>query len=348
VTIAEVQSNPEIRFAGLAEPAPILLILAAGLQLGVLPPVRRLQQDNNLPEILHPILFLSTSAPALLLLTRVAEGGSQISSIWFWFILAVLAVIGSGASLISTPGLNAIVEWTAGSGAFVVAAGISQVQSAAMAWGLTCLLAGCFFLQFRNRTFLLRVLAMITLLSLTSLPFTSTWMGATLFSSPEILWIFFLFGQSMLVVVFLRTSRVKDVGADGLDRVLRLIYLIGMAVLPLTWIALSVLPLRSNPDQQNALLQLNTLLPGLVVVGFSLVVMFFLHFWPGASAKIFSLVGDILGLNWLYQILIRLAHMARSLLSLLNFLLEAQAGMIWAFLIIILLLTLIVQIQPGG
>jgi len=65
-------------------------------------------------------------------------------------------------------------------------------------------------------------------------------------------------------------------------------------------------------------------------------------------ARITNYLHNRLDLDWLYRFIWRNLRTGRHLIHWSNTLLEGQAGILWAFLLLVLLLTLFTQSNPGG
>lgn len=317
------------------------LIVAAGLRLGAIPPHSAPTRQIPLPPALGPLLRLATCAPALYLLQQVAA--ANVSGLTgLLFALIVVAAWRAGWILTGGEDQNAArLAWIPAAGALALAGAFYGLPQAVFAWGTTLLLAGGTFLQHAVRPAWLRPLFWVSAIGLTGLAFTPTWGGAALYAQPGAGPLLLLAAQSLLTLGWLRQSSQPGPAMPIPERWVWALYLAGLALGPLTLFSLPFAVSPASPSGWLGRVTLENLLPGVLVCGLALLI-FGLRSLARRRFDAFARgMRSVLGLEWLYRLLPPLLQPLRFTLRLSNRLLESQAGMVWAFLLLVLFLTLI-------
>jgi len=333
------------------------LILAAMLRIGSFPPFLDPERQNHAPEPLESLLKFASIAPALALLVRVSQSGSSPASAGLLLIAAILALFYAGFGLaVNRANPSALTTyWISGSGALVAAAAIRQQPAAAQAAGIAFLLAGSMLQLFSIRPMLLSRFFWIVAFCLTGLIFTPTWPLSLLHANFSVDAALLLLGHSLLAAGYLQQIRRPAQENEspvattlGPERWLWLLYIGGLILLFATLIVLPRMGAALDPIILQLPGQLSDLLPGVLVslLAFGFYVLFardlaILQQWG-------STLVEILQLEWLTRLFGWLLIGAGRLLQLPNLLLEGQAGLIWALLVLVLLLTIFSQIGTGG
>lgn len=320
-----------------------LLFAAAGLRLGVLPPHALPTRRIALPPAIDPLLRLAACAPALLLINRLAEA-NQTQPAGLLFFLVLLASWRAGWILIAGQNEPASrLEWIPAAGSLALAAAFYAQPHAVFAWAMTLLLLGATFLQNTIRPSWLRPLLWIAALSLVSLAFTPTWAGAAIYSSPGPAPLLLLFGQGLLAAGWLIQSHPTAPAQTGPERWLTALYFFGLALSPLTLFGVTFSAFVFPTAAQPANLSLENLLPGAFAAGLTLLILGLRSLIPRHFNSAASGLRSLLNLEWLYHRLPGFGSAFQAGLGFFNRILEGQAGLIWAFLLLVLFLTLISQ-----
>jgi hypothetical protein len=214
-------------------------------------------------------------------------------------------------------------------------------------WGLVFLLLGGFFSLYSIQLGWLKPLVWMGILSITSLPFTPTWIGSMIFDSPSLLWIGFLLGQSLLISSLIRHFQKGQHNTNFPEPWIRAFYFIGLALMPIMLIVLYLFYTNTSGQSISSLLNLYSILPGLVIIAFSSILIMLQSLSPDMARIFSSRIGQLLGLNWLYRIMVRLSALIQRGIHFINLLLEGQAGIIWAIIILVLFFTLFKQSGIG-
>jgi hypothetical protein len=326
------------------------ILIACGLRLGVLPPYPSAVRQIATTPIQKPVLFLLSTAPAAVLLARIAEIETTLPATHLLVLMAALASLSAGLSWLSKSDISSNPAlWVQGAGALVVVSSASGLADATLGWGLALLLLGGLVLEYHISWYIFRPAIWLGAISLISLPFTMTWAGTQVFSPPGSLQILLIFGQSLLVVCFFRYSFHRTKNITYSERWILPLYGIGLLVLVSTSIYLgrTVFP-QGKFFFSDLLGSIDLLLPGLIIAAVSSMLILFIWVSPRKIISSSSFLARLLDFSWLYQILAFPISLANRFLRLVSNLLEGQAGIFWAILIMVLLITILQQSGLGG
>lgn len=328
--------------------APFLLA-AAGMRLGLLPPHRPLPEIQELPAGLRASLWLTPSASALIVLTRAAQSGATQGSGWLLFLTAFAALYAAFSWLQRAAIREGLPFWLMGASALALATAARGLANASLAWGNVAILGGGLLILASSRPRWITPLLLLGALWTTTLPFTPTWPGATLYSLPfRPIQLLFLVIQGMLIIGYLRHALRHSPAAAGAERWVWLIYPLGLALLPLTQ---AMIAWWSRPGASGGL----PALPGWIessvsILGNGLTLLFVaisFHRAQGAP-RFVERVTAALEFNGLYRLLWSIYHGVRRLMHLIGWALEGRAGILWALLILTLLYSLLTQLGMTG
>lgn len=326
-----------------------LTMLAAGLRLGIFPPGVTPASRIQLAGSLEPGLRLAACAPVLMLLHRLSLSDATIPGSGFYWVFAGIAFFHAGTGLIGTrDSIQRQLNWIPAVGALLIFGTLLRLPEWVFQWGLAFLLAGGFMFQYSIRPSWLFPLYLLIALSLLGFPFTPTWMPAELISTAGILpflaSIFLVFAQAFLAAGFLTIAETPATVSVGAERWIWALYLWGLLLLPTM---LFLISFQSHPPGWERF-DPAALFAAILGAGFAASILVLrrtfktpFHRWADALHELFSL-------NWLYRAFPLVLVAIRSLLGVIQSLLEGQAGLIWAFLILLLLLTLYAQFSSGG
>ncbi len=348
-TITTIAKGYSLNFSDLAPEIAPFLILAGGLRLGVLPPYPYPAQNIKYSLKQGAVLHLSSCAPALILITRASQSAASATGASMISILAGLAVLSAGFGWLGASQTRAgPLHWIGAAGALVVLSGNTARPEAALSWSLAFLLAGGLLFQYIIRPVWLRPLLWIGAISLSSVPLAPTWAGIQIYDPPNLLGIILIAGQSLLVISYIRYSFEEGPQTVAAERWIWAVYLLGLSLSLATLLGLGTLTFPSASDPIVSLQNLDLLIPGLFILALAGAIQFLLWLRPLSTKKIFTKLEGIFNFGWLYRLLFPLLLPLRRFLELGNILLEGQAGMIWAFLVLVLFITLFRQIGLGG
>lgn len=346
----------ELGFGSVPVQVAPLLILAAGLRLGVLPLQAPLLEEIPMRRGVGTALRLAPAAASLVLLVRIASIPLTPLVSAIFLVFASLAAFYSGfAWLTARTELSGRPFWLLGLASLAVAAAVRGDVPSAMAWGLALLFSGGLLFLYSARHPYLNILVLVGMLAASGMPFSPTWGGAALFLRPEsgpILgwWIIpnvLLFVALVsLLLGYLRHTFSAAESMHGREAWAWLIYSLGLAILPLTHFGLGWL---YRPALDSSV-SLSNWFFGVAVLGITSALWWFNERdpirLPGEATFRTTLKwgasfwGQLLSLIWFYRILWSIYHLFSRVFQIINRLLEGEGGLLWAFLLLLLIFTL--------
>ena len=335
-------------FSQIPSQASIYLLLAAALRLGVLPFHQPYLQEVPLRRSLGTISRLVSAAASMILLTRTAiPGVPEFLSPTILVLTGITAIYAALAWASAQNELDGRPYWILGMAAISIASTVTAQPYASLAWGvLTILSGGVLFLVSARHRYLVIIL-MLGMIGLTTLPFTSAWNGALLYTPPfRLSLILFLIAQSLFMGGYLRHSLRKEKPLSGTERWVWVIYPWGLVLLPFSQFLIGWLG-------YNIELNLSTLLPGVIVCLLSGVWIALyrqlikrptvIHYAQGIAKPI----ERIFSLNWMYLLIWRAYLIIGRLVSFVIVIFEGDGGVLWAIFFLVILLAIIAQLRIG-
>ena len=312
-----------------------LLILAAGLRLGIFPLNQPYLQEPQLRRNLGTMIRFIPSVASIVLLGRIAHVG--ITGFWFLIIMilsTVLAIFSAVFWLQADNELDGQIYWISGISAFALAAASQGLQNASTAWGLAMIFSGgLLFLLSKSHIRLIPLFA-LGVFSISGLPLSPTWEGAAqIFSLPWSFRVFFIIAQALMMVGYLRFALLTKSNQDGFERWMWFVYPIGLAILPITNIGLFYVMRMFG--YQNISLQTPGWWGGLISFGLAVIIFVkyrykSISFHPFLSRFVYVISWISRSFWWGYQAFGRLLYAVTRIL-------EGDGSILWALLILILL-----------
>lgn len=347
IMVAAAQGE-RLGFESISARASLILFLAAGLRLGILPLHVPFFQELRIRRGLGTATRLVPAASSLILLVRTADGlSAPLEPNYLSGLLGLAALAGLFGGLawfLAEDELDGRPSWILGMASLSVAAAARAQPLASLAWGLSALFSGglLFLTSLRDRRLLWILL--FGLIGFSALPYTPAWMGAALFSAPfHSFTIVFFLNLSLLLAGYARHALQPGPGFEEVERWVWLVYPLGLLLLPLThfpigwWISSAPIPAS-----------LLSWIIGPISIAVTTLIMFFAHrFWYRTSGLI-DFLKNVLSLNWLYRLLwVTYRYLAR-ISAFFSSVLEGEGGVLWAFLILVLLLSILGRSNGGG
>ncbi|MDD5467898.1 MAG: hypothetical protein PHS96_08825 [Anaerolineales bacterium] len=216
--------------------APLFQLLAVLLRLAALLISSSLYRGGGRRESLGVLLQFGTACANLVLIARIAVVGLPANSLAPLYLLTALAAL--AASLVWFAARQASTRsaaWVAGSAALCAAAAIRGQPLACVAWGVVMVLPGAVLALYTHRQRGLTWLPLLAALGASGLPYTPAWDIAWLHTPPySILGVIYLSAQSLLLLGYLRHALSPAEPLPQGDRWVRLIYPLGLLILPIT------------------------------------------------------------------------------------------------------------------
>jgi len=324
-----------------------LLLVALGVRLCVLPPNLPGLSSSPIPNVLGILLLLAPQAANLVVLSRIASLSVPVpESIWLLGI-ALVALFSSIAWFSGSGEYQGRGYWLLAASGLALAASGQALPGAVQAWGIALQLSGALMMMASLQIKALRLFLILGGLSLSSLPFTLTWQAVWMVGSPISVsgWILLL-SQLFLLAGYLRFALQKRESFPHSEPWKVGMYFISLLLLLSMIVVIYALnPLLSGraemptiPESWPAFMITFLCLAGLAVsrrIKFNF-------------SRLEVLFNTIFNSNWSLRAGHEVFEMFSKIFSGINFVLEGQAGVLWAFLILILLVSVMSQIQLGG
>jgi hypothetical protein len=338
----------DLSFTSINPQTALLLLLAAGLHLGVLPPDPFSDRQALPQRSLEVISRLSPSAAGLCLLARVSIVRLSPQAIFWLLVFISLAVFYTSLSWVRAESdLHGRGYWIVALSGLALAAGVVNQPEASLAWGLAAILpGGVLLLDFARFRWLSPIFGLCAL-CLTSLPLTPTWPGVLLYNAPfSLAMVLFLFSQAFLIVGYIRFALPTGEKFAVAERWIWVMYPLGLVLPTVTYLILAWW--SQPPGGFSSSLAWYESWPGFAVSG--LFILFALAYrskivFPGL---VLERIIALLSFNWGYRIFWRVYQLIRRMFFSFNALLEGPAGVLWAFLLLILLVSLLSHGRSGG
>jgi hypothetical protein len=328
----------------------LLLILAVGLRLGVVPLHLPYGEEPRLRRGLGTIVRLSAAASSLVVLARLPM--QAIPDRWHTFMLvfAALAAVYGGAMWATAKneidGRPYLLISVAG---MAFACVIQGNPIASIAWGVGLILYGGLIFLASIHHLPVYIIAILGVVGFSGLPFTPSANGWTglIAAQFSVFSVFFILAHALLLMGYLRHALCPAGEVEGLERWAKIIYPGGLGgLVAVGW----VIALFGQAGGLTMGVWWASV-PAAVLAG---VGWWFVsrtglrqeetegEGWFAIVAKpVGHWVGVVFGLNWLYRSLFFLYRILQRMVNFFSLLLEGQGGMLWALLLLALLGTLI-------
>jgi len=329
--------NSTLSFQTIQPEATGLLLLSAGLRLGVIPPAQPYLSEPYLQRGLGSFARLVPLVSSLALVVRIATMGTI--SPWlslFLFLTSITALYASINWLRAENELRGRSYWILGFAALAIAAAAQGLEGASAAWGFALLFSGSmlFLFSFRHRNLIM--IPFLGLVGFCALPLTPAWEGISLFN--DIPWgyrIIFIIALTLYLLGYLKHSRISKNDAGEVERWMWLVYPIGLLILPITHIGLSYL---QKEQIQNII---SFVAPnwwyGFIPLTISAILLILNHREGIAFPPVFIGIVEKINLDFFPRFFWRMYRLVGRLITLFSKLLEGEGGVLWALLILILL-----------
>ena len=334
----------EWTFANIPSQAAVLLLLAVGLRLGVLPAYMPILRESTSRRSLGSMLHLVPAAASLVLLNRTASVVEPSTMVTVLLVFVGLTAIYAGASWIfATDEMDGAPSWILGVASLSAAAAMFAQPIASQAWGIAVLLSGglIFYTSALERR--MSWLLLLGLLGISALPFTPAWNGALMYTSPfNILMVIFIIAQVLLMVGYIRhTLRTRE-GFSGVERWVWLIYPLGLALLPLIHFLYGWWAFIGFDN-----LLLSSWLLGMIALLLTALIVGFTRFGPKISLRRVAALESLFSMQWFYSLIWAFFRAVESVIQFLTTVLEGEGGLLWAFLMLVMLFLTFVALLGG-
>lgn len=356
------QTGPApLTFTSIPPQVAIYLLLAASLRLGVLPLHLPFLQELPLRRGLGTSLRLVPAAASLVLLARTAAIGLPVSIAPYLLVFTgVAALYGALAWATASDELNGRPFWILAMASLSVASAILAQPAASLAWGLACIFSGSLLFLASARRKRLYLLLALSLLALCMLPFSPTWNGSSLFSfggpadRPSFHWssenlpaylvftLAFILALALLLIGYLRHALRESEVPEGVERWVWVIYPFGLAYLPFTQFLIGWL---TRPGLEEV--QITGWLAGPLTLVLVLLIWYSSRSRPRFPQEAIQVWRLVFSFGWFYHLFWLVYRWVGQVIGWITTILEGEAGVLWAFVLLALIFTLIIK-KGGG
>ncbi|WP_322509296.1 hypothetical protein [Anaerolinea sp.] len=349
ILLARGQNLPPT-FASLTTRESLLLLIACGLRLGVLPLHLTAVQGSVARRGLGTALRMASAASVLPVLARLPAGAVPANWQGGLLTLSALAVLyGASAWLAAPDVLTARPFWLIATAGMAVTCVLHGQPLASLAWGVLLILPGAVFFLYSASQPGTVVFPLIALAGMSGLPFTplaAGWSGILPRTFSPLEWAF-LFPLPLLMLGALRFSLMEGENLHQMERWMQVVYPLGLMVLILGYFLAGVLGLALFPTRESLIGGGMTL--ALFALGFGLSTLARRRFsglieseaLRRSVARAGAFLADLFGLMWLYRFIGWLYQRVAGVFDLFTSLLEGSGGMLWVFVLLALFISLI-------
>ncbi len=338
-------------FSSLPPTSALLLLLASGLRLGVLPLHLPSMQGFIPRRGLGTTLRMVAAASALMVLARLPA--QSVPSQWLGPLLTLtsLASLYGAATWASAENeIEGRPYWLIALSGLAVSSAIQGQSRASLAWGMTLILAGSvlFLFSARSRRILfLPVLALVGMSGIAFTPIASGWAG--LFSAPFSLYsVLLLLSHVFLIAGYARFIFQSGDDLSRMERWIQAAYPLGLAVLVLAQFFTGLI---GWPGAFGiGVVWAAPLSVMLALTGWQAVLLWQrrtgaedpLSRWYVVTARnTGAFISALFSLSWLYRFLWWFYRRLLQAIEFITQVYEGAGGVLWAFVLLALLISII-------
>lgn len=333
----------------------VFLLLAAGLRLGVVPLYLPYTHEVRMRRGLGTVLRLVAPASALPVLSRLPPTVAPPDLAVFLLVFSALAALyGSAMWLSARDELNGRPYWLISLAGMAVGSSIRGHPDAALAWGITLLLAGGTIFLFTARRRSMLPLPMLALVGLSGLPYTpsaSGWVGLVVLPF-NVLDILSIAAHSLLLLGFLRHLLAARDDLAQMERWIQVMYPFGLLLTVVSYWLSGIIGWQGSLTLG---IWWGAAASTLIATGGAHLLLRYLHAvelnehlsnWAIVSIRsIGRVLSLIFRLDWIYRFFWSIYRLVQRLVRFLTVILEGDGGVLWALVLLALLATLL---YPGA
>src|SRR5271157_725683 len=343
-----------LSFENVLPGAGILLLLAGGLRLGVVPLHMAYTQEIRTRRGVGSILRLASPTSCLVLLARMPSADVPVNLVPYLLLFAAMAAIyGAAMWFWSENELKGRPYWVIALAGIGFASAIRGESRAVISWCVVMVLAGGLIFLFSARNNLIRAIPLLCCFTISGLPYTpavSGWNG--IFSNPfNFISVGFLAAYLLLLLGYLRFSLQEGESIAPMERWIQVIYPFGLV---LCVMSLWIIGITGWKDSFTSGLWL----VGLLSAALTAVGLFWIlkdnrvstsrigeQTWLVILARrVGRFMASFVQLGWLYSLFNILFRFIQQIILALTTIFEGDGGILWA----ILMLTILVSIIQTG
>lgn len=335
--------------------AGFMLLLAAGLRLGVFPLNMPFLTEPALRRGVGNILRLTPVAASLGLLARLPADFITLElRAWmplFMGLLALAALYAAARWLSAVDEIDGRPYWIVAWASLAAASVLNGAPQASIAWGMALILPGSLMFIYYPRVQRINFLLFFGLFGLLGLPFTpaaSGWAG--LAANGFNIWtLAFIIAHALMVLGYLDRIMQPGGAAGALESWARIVFPFSLILIIQSMIALGLI---GWPGAFTLGVWWLSLISTTLII---LVVIFIYrqgvsspYFQMPASSRVgkvmdwlFLRLEPVFRLEWLYQLVWHLYNYFGRIMKVFSSVLEGEGGILWTVLLLVLLITII-------
>lgn len=325
-------------FAGIPTFQNLLLLLAVSLRLGVIPVTVSFLHEHPLRRGLGSSLRFVPAVASMVALARTA--GGELPGLWVNILLGLTLLAGFYAALTwlaAKDDIEGRMEWVLGMSALALVAHILNQPEGVVIFGVVMVLGGglLFLTTIRNRRSLL--LQVITVVMSLGLPYTITWASAGIFSQPfPWLALLTLPLHAAYLVGYLNQARKPVESTVPHENWRVFLGYLGILTGFCVYVLLGVWNLRDGARYASW--------PGVVALVMVILFAVILRRWSPALPDRFSDgLRTIFSFGWAYRVFAAASSQVANGVYFMNRILEGEAGILWALLLLVMILAALGQ-----
>lgn len=342
-TSTQVNGENEYLFGSLSI---ILLILAIGMRLGIVSYLLESVSSDDLHLKVSAYFHYVSAAVTLIPVLRIdLFGFYNYFSPYLIGISLLAGLYGAVRWVRAKDALTGTPYWIFAAAFMAVGATLIYQQHVAMVWVLIMVYAGSFANFTHQEGRRVFSFAAVLLVTISTLPYIPSLIGGDEFAKTSTLSLVGLIAvHALLVFGYAQKTFGLERKQNGDERWLDVIFFIGIAWLPLTFIGSIFRMNILNDIQYGEMLWW----PVGVIVGVASLLSIIA--WRGMAmpSAIMAISKRVFSLRWLTNLSKWGVGALQNFVKLITTLLEGEGGMLWALLLIAMLATLLVQVQAGG
>jgi len=346
-------------FSSITPQSSLVLMLAAGLRLGILPLHLPFTHELPMRRGIGTILRQVPVAASLVLLVRTAEIPVPTGVVPYLICFTALAGgFGAIGWLRAADELAGRPYWILTTASLAMAAALHNQPQACLVWSLAALLPGTLLFTTSLRRRILAPIILLSLLGLTGLPITPTWAGTSIFQplgatagviAQIFSWLtgfFFIGVHAMLLAGYLVHGLRGIMYSDGepvtqVERWIWLLYFPGLLLLPvihwlLGWHIRSTMGYPWSLPETSLL----TWVEGPLALGLAAAIW---YYRPRLVKEVIAVSMTQSARQWLpvslfYRFIWGIYRIIAQIIKVISITLEGEAGILWALVLMVLIL----------
>jgi len=342
--VISVSENNSVLLEQVSPRAILFVVLGAVIRFGALPFASNLLENPDRRRSFGTIRSLVSMAIVTALLVRVAAALENVllpGYLWLGItsLLGVIALLYSFAWFFSRDEIEGRQAWIMAIGMLVIGSALRAEVNSSLSWALAVIFSGGMIFLASVRDKISVWITMMGLLGICAIPFTPAWAGLGVFSAPfNISLILFFVALVFVISGYTRHATRIIPGPPGLERWIKVVYPLGLILLPLTHIGLGWI----YKPETGTIPILSWIIGPLVVI--SAAIGFVL--WQRAGEKtppgLINMVTSMLTFSWLGSIIQSLFGYLARMMNFTSKILEGEGGFLWVLLSIVLFLAILV------